>query len=163
MSVAKFDDLEEDTLLEALSHFNLVELEKVRLTSRKVQAACDARKAFIHSLLTKGTSVEIFGLASERGKQINNRLAVITTDGINNGRYPVKIQHLTGETEKVSLKPQNINPFLKQEQEANEKPRLDFVNYSSDARVREGHGRLLDQVLMLPQANITNICSARRT
>lgn len=95
MSVAKFDDLEEDTLLEALSHFNLVELEKVRLTSRKVQAACDAWKAFIHSLLTKGTSVEIFGLASERGKQINNRLAVITTDGINNGRYPVKIQHLS--------------------------------------------------------------------
>ena len=107
--------------------------------------------------------MEISGLASERGKQINNRLAVITTDGINNGRYPVKIQHLTGEIEKVSLKPQNINPFLKQEQEANEKPRLGFVNYSSDARAREGHVRLLDQVLMLPQANITNICSARRT
>ena len=72
--------------------------------------------------------MEIFGLASERGKQINNRLAVITTDGINNGRYPVKIQHLTGETEKVSLKPQNINPFLKQEQEANEKPRLPWFH-----------------------------------
>ena len=118
------------------------------------------RKEFIHSKLVKGASVEIVGLASERGKQINNRLAVITGP-INNGRYPVKIQHLTGEIEKVSLKAQNINPFLKPEQEAKEKSRLAFINYSSDAKIREGHGRLLDQVLMQLRysVNVMNGCS----
>jgi hypothetical protein len=118
------------------------------------------RKEFIHSKFVKGASVEIVGLTSERGQQINGRLAVITGP-INNGRYPLKIQHLTGEMERVSLKAQNINPFLKPEQEAKEKSRLDFINYSSDAKVREGHGRLLDQVLMTFRfaVNMMNGCS----
>ncbi len=146
-AAAKFDDLEDDTVSEALSHFNLSELDTIRRASKSLGKVCNDRKEFIHSKLVKDASVEIVGLASERGQQINGRLAVITGP-INNGRYPLKIQHLTGEMERVSLKAQNINPFLKPEQEAKEKSRLDFINYSSDAKVREGHGRLLDQVLM---------------
>ena len=92
--------------------------------------------------------MEIVGLASERGKQINKRLAEVVGP-IKGGRYPVEIRYITGETEKVSLRPQNINPFLNAEQRAEDKSRLDFINYSSDAKVREGHGRLFDQVLML--------------
>ena len=133
------DDLEEDTLLEALSHFGLAELAEVRKATPALLKACNTRKSYIHSLLgTKGASVEIVGLASERGKQINHQLAVITGP-IDNGRYPIKIQHITGEIEKVSLKPQNINPFLKPDREAQENSRLGFIDYSSDARVREGH------------------------
>lgn len=149
MSEAKIDALDDDTLLEALSHFDLVQLDDFRKVSPKFHKACDRRKEYIHNLLNKqNASVEIVGLSSERGKQINHRLAVV--DGpINNGRYPVKMRHLTGEVEKVSLKPQNLNPFLKPDQEADEKSRLDFISYSSDAKIREGHGRLLDQVLML--------------
>ena len=129
MSAAKLDDLEEDTLLEALSHFDLIELAEVRKVSPSLQKACDRRKEYIHSLLEKqDASVEIFGLSSEKGKQINNRLAVVVNGGaFTNGRYPIKIQHLTGEVEKVSLKPQNLNHFLKPYQKAEEKSRLDFI------------------------------------
>eukprot|EP00986_Skeletonema_menzelii_P016516 scaffold14862_cov151-Skeletonema_menzelii.AAC.5 len=142
-----FEDLNENAISQALEHFDLAELDTIRRASKFVGRACDTRKEFIHSKLTRGASVEIMGLKSERGQQINGRLAVVTGT-INNGRYPLKIQHLTGEIERVSLKAQNINPFLKPEQEAKEKSRLDFINYSSDAKVKEGHGRLLDQVLM---------------
>jgi hypothetical protein len=159
-AAAKFDDLEDDTVSEALSHFNLSELDTIRRASKSLGKVCNDRKEFIHSKLVKDASVEIVGLASERGQQINGRLAVITGP-INNGRYPLKIQHLTGEMERVSLKAQNINPFLKPEQEAKEKSRLDFINYSSDAKVREGHGRLLDQVLMTLRyaVNMMNGCT----
>ena len=142
-----FEDLGEDNIYQALSHFDLTELDTIRQASKFVGRVCDNRKEFIHSKLIRGASVEIKGLQSERGQQINGRLAVVT-GSINNGRYPLKIQHMTGEIEKVSLKAQNINPFLKPEQEAKERSRLDFINYSSDAKVKEGHGRLLDQVLM---------------
>jgi len=146
-ATAAFEDLRDDTILEALSHFDLSELDTIRQASKSLGRVSNIRKEFIHSKLIKGASVEILGLASERGQQINGRLAVVTGP-INNGRYPLKIQHLTGEIERVSLKAQNINPFLKPEQEAKEKSRLAFINYSNDAKVREGHGRLLDQVLM---------------
>lgn len=146
-SQTTFEDLNENAISQALEHFDLTELDTIRQTSKFVGRACDAQKEFIHSKLTRGASVEIKGLQSERGQQINGRLAVVTGP-INNGRYPIKIQHLTGEIEKVSLKAQNINPFLKPEQESKEKSRLDFINYTTDAKIREGHGRLLDQVLM---------------
>ena len=135
-------------MLEILSHFNLTELDQLRRISPQLAKACNSRKAYIHSLLTKDASVEIVNLASARGKQLNNRLGTVY-GSMKDGRYPVKIQHVTGEVEKVSLKPQNINPFLKEEQKEKEQLRLEFINYSSDARVREGHGRLFDQVLML--------------
>ena len=138
---ATFEDLRDDTILEALSHFDLSELDTIRQASKSFGRVCIIRKEIIHSKLINGASVEILGLTSERGKQINGRLAVVTGT-INNGRYPLKIQHLTGEIERVSLKAQNINPFLKPEQEAKEKSRLAFINYSNDAKVREGHGRL---------------------
>ena len=50
---AKFDDVEDDTLLEALSHFDLVELDEFRKVSPKFHKACDRRKEYIHSLLNK--------------------------------------------------------------------------------------------------------------
>ena len=155
-----FDDLGENVSHNVLSHFHLAELDTVRQASKFMESACNTRKEFIHGKLNERKSVEIMGLTSERGKQINGRLAVVTGP-INNGRYPLKIQHLTGEIERVSLKAQNINPFLKPEQEAKEKSRLDFINYSSDAKVREGHGRLLDQVLMTLRyaVNVMNGCS----
>eukprot|EP00574_Skeletonema_japonicum_P007554 CAMPEP_0201716906 /NCGR_PEP_ID=MMETSP0593-20130828/2769_1 /ASSEMBLY_ACC=CAM_ASM_000672 /TAXON_ID=267983 /ORGANISM="Skeletonema japonicum, Strain CCMP2506" /LENGTH=549 /DNA_ID=CAMNT_0048206829 /DNA_START=137 /DNA_END=1786 /DNA_ORIENTATION=+ len=155
-----FEDLGENVSHNVLSHFHLAELDSIRQVSKFMESACNTRKEFIHGKLNERKSVEIMGLTSERGKQINGRLAVVTGP-INNGRYPLKIQHLTGEIERVSLKAQNINPFLKPEQEAKEKSRLDFINYSSDAKVREGHGRLLDQVLMTLRyaVNVMNGCT----
>lgn len=57
------------------------------------------------------------------------------------------ILYSIGEVESIGIKAQNMNPFLTHEQEAKENLRLGFINYSSDARLKEGHGRLFDQVL----------------
>jgi len=75
-AAAKFDDLEDDTVSEALSHFNLSELDTIRRASKSLGKVCNDRKEFIHSKLVKDASVEIVGLASERGQQINGRLAI---------------------------------------------------------------------------------------
>ncbi|KAL9179174.1 hypothetical protein ACHAXT_008464 [Thalassiosira profunda] len=141
------DDIE-GSLSEVLSYFTLAELAEIRRASPNLREACEHRKAYIHSLLTKGALVEIVDLTSERGKQLNGRLAAVSGP-IDNGRYPVKVRHITGKAENISLKPTNINPFLKPDEEAKEKSRLAFIDYSSDAKVREGHGRFFDQVLML--------------
>ena len=93
---AKFDDVQTDAMVEILSYFTLQELEQLRKVSTSFHEASNKRKEYIHSLLKKGVSVEIVGLKSERGKQLNGRLALI--DGrIINGRYPTKILHLTGK------------------------------------------------------------------
>ena len=93
---AKFDDVQTDAMVEILSYFTLQELEQLRKVSTSFREACNKRKEYIHSLLKKGVSVEIVGLKSERGKQLNGRIALI--DGrIINGRYPTKILHLTGK------------------------------------------------------------------
>ena len=148
-SVKDITALQEDTLVEALSHFSLTELDDFRKVSPTFHSACNRRKQFIHNCLSKGKSVEIVNLNSKKGMEINGRLAIIDGKVGTNGRYPVKIHHLTGEAERMGIKPQNLNPFLKKEQEFFESNRLKFINYSSDAKIREGHGRLLDQVLML--------------
>ena len=93
---AKFDDVQTDAMVEILSYFTLQELEQLRKVSTSFREACNKRKEYIHSLLKKGVSVEIVGLKSERGKQLNGRIALI--DGrIINERYPTKILHLTGK------------------------------------------------------------------
>ena len=135
--------------MEALSHFSLAELDDFRKVSPTFHSACNRRKQFIHNCLSKGNSVEIVNLTSKKGMEINGRLAIIDSKVGTNGRYPVKIHHLTREVERMSIKPQNLNPFLKKEHEFFESNRFKFINYSSDAKIREGHGRLLDQVLML--------------
>jgi hypothetical protein len=68
---------------------------------------------------------------------------------LDGGRFPIFLRHLTGDSEKISIRPQNLDPFVKDEQLTKEENRLAFINYSSDGKVREGHGRLLDQTLML--------------
>jgi len=145
---ATINDIQEDSMCEIISHFALQELDEIRKVSSTFQQACNKRKAYIFSLLKVDKAVEIIGLTSKKGMQLNHRLAVI--DGrLNAGRYATKILHLTGEVERIGLRPQCLNPFLSQDQEIEEKSRLSFINYSSDARLREGHGRLIDQVLML--------------
>ena len=138
----------EDAIVEVLSYFTLQDLDEFRQVSKSFHNACNNRKQYIHGLLKKGKSVEIVGLMSERGKQLNHRLAVVN-GRLTSGRYPMKILHLTGEVESIGIKAQNLNPFLAPEQESKEKSRLSFINYSSDAKLREGHGRFLDQLLML--------------
>lgn len=76
------------------------------------------------------------------------------------GLFPVLLRHLTGETEKLSIRPQNLDPFVKDDQLPRAENRLAFINYSSDGKVTEGHGRLLDQTLMLLRfhTNVHEVC-----
>jgi hypothetical protein len=79
---------------------------------------------------------------------VNGPLGIVAGN-LDGGRFPILLRHLTGESEKISIRPQNLDPFVKDEQLTKEENRLAFINYSFDGKVREGHGRLLDQTLML--------------
>jgi len=147
-------------LQEALSYFPLAELDDLRKISKDLQSSCNTRKTFIRSLLRKGRKVEIVGLASEKGKFLNGRIGIIgcemsTTTGT--GRLPVNILHLTGTSQHLAVKPQNMNPFLPAKVEQAEDRRQRDIRYSSDGKVREGHGRFLDQVLMLNRSAVNDI------
>jgi hypothetical protein len=146
---AGFIDLGDDTVVSGiLQHFSLSELEPIRGTSHQFLRTCNDRKSFIFSLLKQGRTVEIVNLTSVKGKQVNGRLGAVAGK-LDGGRFPILLRHLTGESEKLRVRPQNLNPFVKDEQLIKEKNRLAFIDYSSDGKVREGHGRLLDQTLML--------------
>ena len=99
--------------------------------------------------LEKGKWVEVIGLTSIKGQEINGRIAAIDGNLNSEGRYPVKLKHHTGEEEQLGIKPKNLNASLTHDQEAAEAKRLSFINYTRDARIREGHGMFLEQVLML--------------
>jgi hypothetical protein len=142
-------DLDDDTVVSGiLQHFSLSELEPIRGTSHQFLRTCNDRKSFIFSLLKQGRTVEIVNLTSAKGQQVNGRLGAVAGN-LDGGRFPVLLKHLTGESEKLSIRPQNLDPFVMDEQLAKEENRLAFINYSTDGKVREGHGRLLDQTLML--------------
>ena len=137
------------TSLASTKHFpRIIQLETKRMAS-SASISVSSSETDITLYLSKGKSVEIVNLTSKEGKEINGHLAIVDGKVGTNGRYPVKIHHITGEVERMGIKAQNLNPFLKKEQEFDELNRLKFINYSSDAKIREGHGRLLDQVLML--------------
>eukprot|EP00979_Chaetoceros_neogracilis_P017817 scaffold10285_cov258-Chaetoceros_neogracile.AAC.3 len=154
----KFDDLGEDTLsAKVLCHYSLLEMDVFRQVSSTLHLACDRRKAYIRSLLVKSKMVEIVGLASVKGKAMNGRLGIIHGE-VDASRYPVTIHHLTGETQRLSVKPQNLNPFISNDQESEELKRVKSVQYTTDGKVREGHGRFLDEVLMLNRFAVNELC-----
>ena len=53
-ATAAFEDLRDDTILEALSHFDLSELDTIRQASKSLGRVSNIRKEFIHSKLIKG-------------------------------------------------------------------------------------------------------------
>ena len=156
---ANFDNLQEDTLEHVLSYFPLSDLTTFRQVSRRLRDSCHRRKLVYQKLLIKNKSVQIIGLQSAKGKQLNGRLAII--DGkpnVNNqNRYPVLICHLTGETERLSMKLMNLNPFLNPQQELQGIHRQRFLDYTKDSRVREGHGRFIDKILTMMRFIINNM------
>eukprot|EP01083_Nonionella_stella_P318735 1166538_1 len=155
---SSFGALQGDMLQEAPSYFPLAELDDLRKISKDLQSSCNARKGFIHSLLRKGKKVEIVGLASEKGRFLNGRIGIIGGElSATTGRIPVNILHLTGTSQNLAVKPQNMNPFLAAKVEQAEDRRQRDIRYSSDGKVREGHGRFLDQVLMLNRSAVNDI------
>jgi hypothetical protein len=156
---ANFDNLPEDTLDQLLSYFPLSDLTTIRQVSRPVRESCHRRKRLYQNLLIKNKSVQIIGLQSAKGKELNGRLAIIdgTPNVKNQNRYPILICHLTGETERLSMKLINLHPFLNPQEELQVIHRQRFLDYTKDSKVREGHGRFLDQILMLMRFAVNNM------
>jgi len=160
-----FENLHEDVLVKALSFLSLHELENVQHVDgipNNLTKACNVRETYVRSLLTKGKKIKIVGLTSDKGKAINGRIGIIigsapqSSDGAT--RHPVHIVPITGESsETLGVLLRNMNPFLTPEEEAEEDRRQRFIRYSSDGKIREGHGRFLDQILMLNRAAVNEL------
>ena len=150
-----FDDTFESLFQsEILPYLSLQkDVQHARRVTRRWNTVCsDFKEAWIEALddTKGGCSVVLLELNSAKGKTLNGSTVKIAGKRIEKTqRYPISLDNwLTGETETLTFKICNLNPFATSRDQtsktnSNKADHPKLIEYTNNAKLRVSHGMML--------------------